>query len=407
MKVVIYCSKFPPLAGGAGKSAHYLCKYLSAKGHQVHVVCEHAPGLQKTEQVDDGYTIYRVKVPFIKNRGSGIYFLLLCLAIAMKGIKLSIKIKPDIFHFYDAATGIAGLITKLFIKKPSIYAFGGSVTYEYLCNASAKYKLDPDLGENYVWKHATGILKLILAIEKKFFFTNDRVYTAAEYLSEMLAQHWQLSYPKVRYIPNGIDTDLLKRENFGDIKAQSGYSYLIYVGVRLVKYKGLDVLIEACQPILDEMNAHLVIGGTGPEEQRLKLLANHHLRIQFLGNLSWEQNIQYVRSADLFVLPTLVDKTPNCIMEALSLEVPCITSNIQGVRELFPDNGGMLIEPNDPIALRQQIQWAYHHPDDIKIMARNARNFMIAYYDWKPICSKLEQLYFELLDGRLSSSSQS
>ncbi len=404
MKVIIYCSKFPPLAGGAGKSAHYLCKYLREHGHQVHVICEHAPGLKMEEWIDADYRIYRVRVPFIKNRGSGIYFLLLCFAIAMKGLALSVKIKPDIFHFYDAATGIAGLITKFFVKKPSVYAFGGSMTYEYMCNAGQKNNVQPALGENYVWKHATGMLKLILAVEKRFFFNNDRVYTEAQYLSEMLAQHWQLTSPKVKYIPNGIDTDLLKRENFEDIKAECGYRYLIYVGVRLVKYKGLDVLIEACKPILDEMNAHLVIAGTGPEEEHLKQLAANHARIRFLGNLSWEQNVQYVRSADLFVLPTLVDKTPNCIMEALSLEVPCITSDIDGVRELFPPNGGILIRPNEPMLLRQQICWAFDHPNEIRIMASNARKYMIENYDWKPICAKIEQLYQELLDQHNASS---
>ncbi|MDZ7375648.1 MAG: glycosyltransferase family 4 protein [candidate division KSB1 bacterium] len=403
MKVIIYCSKFPPLAGGAGKSAHYLCQYLRTRGHQVYVLCEHAPGLKMIERVDDGYVIHRVKVPFMKNRGSGLYFLLLCLAIALKGIQISIKIKPDIFHFYDAATGIAGLITKFWYNKPSIYAFGGSMTYEYMCNSNLKNQLDPALGENHIWKNARGILKLILAIEKKFFFKNDRVYTAAQYLSDMLAQHWQLFYPKVRYIPNGIDTELLKRKNFEDIKTQLGYRFLIYVGVRLVKYKGLDVLIEACLPILDAIDAHLVIGGTGPEEQQLKQLANGHPRIHFLGNLSWEQNIQYVRSADLFVLPTLVDKTPNCIMEAIALEVPCITSDIAGVRELFPDHGGLLIKPNDPVLLREKIRWAFEHPEQVKIMARRARNFIVEQYDWKPICSKIEQLYFEFFDQQKNS----
>lgn len=404
MKVIIYCSKFPPLAGGAGKSAHYMGQHLSHNGHQVHVVCEHAPGLKGYEMIGNNYHVHRVQVPFLKNRSSGVYFLLLCLAIAAKGMKMSFNIKPDIFHFFDTATGIAGLITKFFIKKPSIYYFGGSITYEYMCNMDSNNGWDPVLGENHIWKNATGILKIIFNIEKKFFLNNDRVYTVAKYLSDMLDEHFRMKFPRVRYIPNGIDTELLKPENFKNIKPDLGYSNLIYVGVRFVKYKALDILIQACLPILDEIDAHLVIGGSGPEEQTLKQLANGHPRIKFLGNLTWEENIQYVRSADVFVLPTLVDKTPNCVMEALSLKVPCITSDIDGVKELIPPQGGILIKPNDPELLRQKIKWIFENPTEAKFMGSRARDFMVANFDWKTICSNVKSIYDELLDHQAVAS---
>jgi len=220
----------------------------------------------------------------------------------------------------------------------------------------------------------------------------------------MLDEHFQLKFPRVRYIPNGIDTDLLKPENFKNIKSDLGYSNLIYVGVRFVKYKALDVLITACLPILEEIDAHLVIGGSGPEEQKLKQLANGHPRIKFLGNLTWEENIQYVRSADLFALPTLVDKTPNCVMEALSLKVPCITSDIDGVKELIPPGGGILIKPDDPELLRQKIKWVFENPNEAKLMASRARDFMVANFDWKTICNNVENIYDELLDHQAVAS---
>ena len=397
MKVIIYCSKFPPLAGGAGTSAHYMGKYLSQEGHQVHVICEYASELNRFDNLNDNYFIHRVKVPFLKSRSSGLYFLLLSIAIAIKGIQISFKVKPDIFHFFDTATGVAGLITKLIIKKPSIYCFGGSMTYEYMCNTCNDDEWNPVLGENYLWKNAKGILKILLNFEKRFFLNNDRIYTVAQYLSEMLDQHLKLTYPKVRYIPNGIDTNILKKEKLKNIKEELGYQNLIYVGVRLVKYKALDVLIKACLPILNEINAYLVIGGTGPEEDYLKQLANNHPRIIFLGNLKWEENIQYVRSADLFALPTLVDKTPNCVMEALSLETPCITSDIDGVKELFPTDGGILIKPDDLELLRQKIKWIFDHPSEAKLMASKSRKFMVNNFDWKITCKQIKNIYDELV----------
>ncbi|MBN1155412.1 glycosyltransferase family 4 protein [candidate division KSB1 bacterium] len=406
MKLIFYCSKFPPLAGGAGTNAHYMAKYLSNKGHQVHVVCEHIPGLKKEEQINQNYFVHRVSVPVIKNRGSGVYFLLLCLAVAFKGIRLIKREKPDILHLFDAATGIAGLFTKFMIPNiPSIYLFGGSITYEYMCNAYTNSTWDPAKGENYVWRNARGVLKLLLFVEKQFFLRNDRVYTNAQYLSDMLAEHLNLGYPKVRLIYNGIDTGYLNRAHIEDIKEKYGFDRLIYVGVRFVKYKALHVLIEACKPLLEELHLHLVIAGDGPEEQHLKRMANGHPKILFLGNISWEENIKYVRSADVFALPTLVDKTPNCIMEALSLEVPTITTRIPGVEELITDGGGLLIEPNDVEALREAIRWVVEHPVQGREMGAIARQFMQTEFDWKVTCSRIEQIYTELVSEKEGTTS--
>ena len=401
MKLIFYCSKFPPLAGGAGTNAHYMATYLSNKGHQVHVVCEHIPGLKKEEQINDNYFVHRVSVPVIKNRGSGIYFLLLCITVAFKGLRLIKREKPDVLHLFDAATGIAGLFTKSLIPRiPSIYLFGGSITYEYMCNAYANSTWDPALGENYVWRNAKGMLKFLYSIEKQFFLRNDRVYTNAQYLSDMLEEHLQLGYPKVRLIYNGIDTEYLDRTRIENIKKLSNYDRLIYVGVRFVKYKALHILIEACKPVLDELNLSLVIAGDGPEEEHLKRVAGGHPKIKFLGNIGWEENIRYVRSADVFALPTLVDKTPNCVMEALSLEVPTITTRIPGVQELITEGGGLLIEPNDVESLRSHIRWILEHPDQAKKMGTLARRYMQQEFDWKVTCARIEQIYAELISDR-------
>ena len=397
MKILFYCSKFPPIAGGAGTNAHYLGTYLSNKGHQVYIICEHFPGLKKFEKLNENYFIYRVKVPFLKNRGSGKYFIGLCLAIALKGLSLIRTKKPEILHILDTATGIAGLITKTFSKIPGIYLFGGSMTYEYMCNAYSEKKWDPARGENYVWENAKGMLKILFTVEKRFFLNNERVYTNAQYLSDMLDQHLGLGYPKVRLIYNGIDTEYLDRKNFEDIKPELKYKRMIYVGVRFVKYKALQVLIQACLPILDELDAYLAIAGDGPEEAYLKEVANNHPRIKFLGNLSWEDNIKYVRSADMFALPTLVDKTPNCVMETLSLETPCITTDIDGVKELVPPGGGILIKPNDVEMLREKIRWVFDHPEEAKEMGRKAREFMIKEFDWRTTCSRIEDTYNEMV----------
>ena len=396
VKILFFCSKFPPQAGGAGIDAFHLGKDLSAEQHEIHVVCEHVQGLEKYEKLNDDYTVYRVKVPFLRNRGSGLYFIALCLGIFFKGTRIILQHHPDILHCHDTATGIAGLLTKFFTRIPTVFKFGGSMTYEYLCNTN-KNGWDPALGENWAWEHGRGMAKVLLAIEKQFYLRFDRTYPIAQYLVDILKRHLAIDDKKIKLIHNGVDVDVIRKENFKEIKKDLGVRKYIFTGVRFVKYKGVHVLIEACKPILDKCDAHLVIAGSGPEEVSLKKLAGNNPRIIFTGNLPWDDNIRYVRSADMFVLPSFADKTPSCLMEALALEVPCIASDIDGVKELITPGGGLLVETDNPQLLAEKIEWMIQNPLEAQKMGQAGREYMISHFQWKMTRTNIKQLYHDLL----------
>jgi glycosyltransferase involved in cell wall biosynthesis len=106
--------------------------------------------------------------------------------------------------------------------------------------------------------------------------------------------------------------------------------------------------------------------------------------------------MNYVRSADVFVLPTLVDKTPSSLMEALAMETPCITSDIDGVRELMTSGGGITVEPNNPGALAEKIVWMLEHPEEAKKMGQKGREFVIDQFQWNKTKEHIKELYIEL-----------
>lgn len=399
MKFVFYCSKFPPIAGGAGIDAYHLGIDLSAKNHQVFVVCEWFPGQKKIEQINPDYFVYRVGVPFIKNRGSALYFISLCFGIAWRGINLIIQKKVDILHCHDTATGIAGLITKFFTRIPTVFKFGGSMTYEYLCNAKQK-GWDPIVGEPGAWKNAKGFTRLLLYIEKQFFIRFDRIYPIANYLVDLLKSQLNLPASKVKLIYNGVDIDRLDSLEYHNLKPSLKVEKMIFTGVRFVKYKGVDVLIKACLPILEKYKAHLVIAGEGPEKNALLELAGDHPGIRFVGNLPWEENMNFVHSADVYVLPTLLDKTPSSLMEALALGVPCITSNIDGVKELVAPGGAGLVEPGNPDALREKIEWMLQNPAKAREMGTVSRQFMKENFRWETTRNKIIELYHDIFNSR-------
>ncbi|MBN2091988.1 glycosyltransferase family 4 protein, partial [candidate division KSB1 bacterium] len=256
---------------------------------------------------------------------------------------------------------------------------------------------DPGVGERGAWGNPQGIAKYIFWIEKKYFKCFDLIYAVAQYLVDMVHQHVTINPQKIRMIHNGVKIEELQCVDYTDIKAQLNIHRLIFTGQRFVKYKGLPTLIEACLPILEPMDVHLVIAGYGPEEKALKKMANDNPRIHFPGNLTWEDAMRYTCSADVYVLPTLVDKTPNSLMEALALATPCITTDIDGVKEMIGPGGGILIPPENATILREKIVWLLEHPIEAHEMGKKGREFVYQNFRWEDTREKIKALYFELV----------
>jgi|GEM_PF-2715771 len=131
---------------------------------------------------------------------------------------------------------------------------------------------------------------------------------------------------------------------------------LILTAGRLVKAKGLDVLIRAMnEPRL--RGTRLRVFGDGSEREALEdEIAAHGLtdRVEFRGNTN--QLIAEIAKADCFVLPSRREGFGNVIVEALYAGVPVVASDLPGPRKLL--NGGAygkLVPPDNHTALANAI----------------------------------------------------
>ena len=102
------------------------------------------------------------------------------------------------------------------------------------------------------------------------------------------------------------------------------------------------------------------IGG-GPHLDRLRQMADQtgiSDRVQWLGPQPQDVVLGTYRSADLFVLPSIVakdgdrDGLPNVLLEAQSQGLACVSARLPGIAELIVDGTtGVLVEPGDTMAL--------------------------------------------------------
>ena len=78
-------------------------------------------------------------------------------------------------------------------------------------------------------------------------------------------------------------------------------------------------------------------------------------KVIFTGWLKKEELWRTFRAADLFVLPSQREGMPNVILEALGVDLPCLGSNIQGVKDVLQYET-LMFDPLDDKAIAQEIR---------------------------------------------------
>ncbi len=135
---------------------------------------------------------------------------------------------------------------------------------------------------------------------------------------------------------------------------------LISIGSLEQMYKAPDVVIQSIK-ILKENNAgysfKLKWLGDGKYLQNIINIA-HCLEIrehlEFLGNVDQEEVYENLKKADLFILASRTEGLPRVIIEAMSVGLPIVATNVGGIPELLEKE--VLVEKNNPLMLAQKIE---------------------------------------------------
>ena len=108
----------------------------------------------------------------------------------------------------------------------------------------------------------------------------------------------------------------------------------------------------------------------------------------------------FMAISNVFVLPSYREGFGQVLVEACSLGVPCITTDITGCNEIIQDGiNGKVIPPRDENALYKMMKWFYDYRDDkVKIMASNARPTIAKRYERHKVWNALLSEYQSLLN---------
>jgi len=160
---------------------------------------------------------------------------------------------------------------------------------------------------------------------------------------------------RIEVLPNGVN---LPSEPIQRAPRGEGPLRLLFVG-RLARNKGVSDLVRA-MAILHRQGlgplVHLDLAGAGPllaDLTRACKLPN----VRFWGKVTDEQLEALYRQADVFVLPTLFERMPTVVLEAMARSLPVLVTDVGATTELVDDTNGQIIQQKDPdgmaVAIRQ------------------------------------------------------
>ena len=131
---------------------------------------------------------------------------------------------------------------------------------------------------------------------------------------------------------------------------------LIVTAGRLVPWKHVDGVIDAVAHV---PGVSLVIVGDGPERVALTCRANEKLqrRFVFTGVVSHRDMLAVLKSADALILNSSYEGLSHLLIEAQTLGVLTIATDVGGNPEIIKDtDNGLLVSSGDTQALTKAIK---------------------------------------------------
>lgn len=185
-----------------------------------------------------------------------------------------------------------------------------------------------------------------------------------------LSEKWELFFKhnfkvkRIDIVPNIIPEAKLIRK-----KSQSNIISFLVLGY-IAERKGIWLLLDVLKKNKDKLNGKTIfyIGGNGETGKLEKLIVKYKLEhiVKFIGWVSKDKKIGYLNKSDVFILPSYNEGLPISILEAMSYELPIISTNVGGIPEIVDSNNGILIEPGNKEQLIGAIFCAINNPHEFK-----------------------------------------
>ncbi|HSB70237.1 MAG TPA: glycosyltransferase family 4 protein [Candidatus Methylomirabilis sp.] len=394
MRILFLIAQFHPIVGGAERHAQTLARGLIHRGHEVVVVTRWRKGWAQRETID-GVPIRRG----IWTLDFGLLYPLTYAASVMRAL-LQHRNWADVIH-------VTNIYLEAFVAIAMRRWHGIPVVVRPAC---AGYYGDLARLERFrVWPVYPGPARIS---SRKFVRLIARADAFVANSQELRGELVGAGFPadRVLQIPNGVDVDRFRpASDVADVRTALNLPpgpLVVCIG-RLDPQKGLDTLLTAVEPLLRRTpGLRVLLLGDGPLRGDLEArIRRAELADRILLNGVVADVAPYLRSADVFVLPSVGEGMPNALLEAMASGLPCVASAIGGCRDVIRDGRtGLLVPPGNAVALREALEQLLQSQALADRMGAAAREDVVARFGLERMLDRYEACYRAVKEGRPSAS---
>ena len=177
---------------------------------------------------------------------------------------------------------------------------------------------------------------------------------------------------------------------------------LLFVGNLLIA-KGVDILLEAFALIQKEnSDIGLIFVGEGEEKERLLSRSKElgiNEKVIFYGRVEYEEIPTMMHYSDILILPSIEEGVGRVILEAMSMKLPVIASNIGGIPLVIDDlKDGLLFKVGDINALTKHVLFLINNKKFSDNMTKTAHQKFITNYEYEVSINMFLDMYKSILD---------
>ncbi|MCJ7571069.1 MAG: glycosyltransferase family 4 protein [Candidatus Thermoplasmatota archaeon] len=288
------------------------------------------------------------------------------------------KINPDLIHIQSTSPNFSLFGIYMLKKYPILITLHGYFNKEYKVHVG--------------WRKIFYRL-FCVPIERFALSKIPNIIVLCPQIKDMISK---ITRSKIFIIPNGIDIDYIQKINSYEKK---NYPTIFFLGY-LTKGKGTKDLIRAIQLVKVKINnVKLYIGGIGPDMTKLqKLVQDLNLKdnVTFLGLLDYKEKFAYMKSMDVFVLPSYWESFPIVLLEAMACGKPIITTDVGGNPYAVSDKlNGFLVKPGQWQQIAEHLIYLLHDKNLLNKMGQESKKRSIN-FNWEIIAQNTRDVYKEI-----------
>jgi glycosyltransferase involved in cell wall biosynthesis len=293
------------------------------------------------------------------------------------------ELSPDIIHAQDRRAGlVASLVARR--KTPVVMTFHGvpdSAAGRWV-NAGPLHLRQPGL---------SGGSRLVAdaLVARRVRCTVAPSQAIAKFLSREL----RVPVHRVRVLHNGVAIPPQRAHRDGVRTFATASSF--------APCKATPLLVEAflaIAPARPDLRLRMI--GDGPERRYCEQLvrwAGRERQVEFTGYRT--DVYAELAQSDAFVLPSLNENLPLALLQAMATGLPCVASDVGGVREVITTDCGVLVEPGHIGSLRGAMERLIDEPGLAEKLGAAARMRVVEHFSLTQCADDHTRLWSDILDN--------